>query len=153
MPGSPIGPFVGSSWRNQTMIHVETFNMSDLVALRGRSTYNECTCDRNTREPFLNRPQAHLAHKPPVFESRRMHERSRKRASLAITHKGQTTYQTIYFKHNNTNTWAKTVPGINSNRISPTVRTAGRTAPSSWLVHKSAYQAVLYLRKARNRLV
>ena len=125
MPGSPVGPFVGSSLRQQTMLHVETFNMRDRVALNGRGT-----CDRNTREPFLNRAQAHLAPKPPVFESRRMRERSRKRASLTITHNDQTTYQTIHFKHNNTNTWAKTVPGINSNGISPTSRTTGRTAPS-----------------------
>ena len=125
MPGSPVGLFVGSSWRQQTMLHVETFNMSDRVALNGRST-----CDRNTREPFLNRAQARLPPKPPVFESRRMRQRSRKRASLTITHNDQTTYQTIHFKHNNTNTWAKTVPGINSNGISPTARTTGRTAPS-----------------------
>ena len=125
MPGSPVGPFVGSSWRQQTMLHVETFNMSDRVALNGRST-----CDRNTCEPFLNRAQACLAPKPPIFESRRMRERSCKRASLMITHNDQTTYQTIHFKHNNTNTWAKTVPGINSNGISPTARTTGRTTPS-----------------------
>ena len=125
MPGSPVGPFVGSSWRQQTMLHVDTFNMSDRVALN-----DERTCDRNTREPFLNRTQDRLAPKPPVFESRRMRERSRKCASLPITHNDQTTYQTIHFKHNNTNTWAKTVPGINSYRISPTARTTGRTAPS-----------------------
>ena len=112
------------------MLHVETFNMSDRVVLNGRSTYDKRTCNRNMREPFLNRAQAHLAPKPLVFESRRMHERSRKRASLTITHNNQTTYQTIHFKHNNTNTWAKTVPGINSNRISPTATTTGRTAPS-----------------------
>ena len=135
MPGSPVGPFVGSSWRRQTMIHVETFNMSDRVTLNGRSMCDEHTCDRNTREPFLNRAQAHLAHKPPVFESRRMHERSRKYAILMITHNHQTTYQTIHFKHNNTNTWAKTVPGINLNRISPTARTTGRTAPSCQVLH------------------
>ena len=127
MPGSPVGPFVVSSWRQQTMLHVETFNMSDRVAVNGRSTCDERTCDRNTREPFLNRAQTHLV---PVFESRRMRERSRKRASLTITHNDQTTYQTIHFKHNNTNTWAKTVPRINSNGISPTARTTGRTAPS-----------------------
>ena len=68
MPGSPVGPFVGSSWRQQTMIHVETFNMRDRVALNGRSTSDERTCDRNKREPFLNRAQARLAPKPPVFE-------------------------------------------------------------------------------------
>ena len=49
-----------------------------------------------------------------------MRKRPHKRASLTITHNDQTTYQTIHFKHNNTNTWAKTVVGINSNRISPT---------------------------------
>ena len=130
MPGSPVGPFVGSSWRQQTMLHVETFNMSDRVALNGRSTCDEHTCDRNTREPFLNHVQAHLAPKLPVFESQCMRERSRKHASLTITHNDQTTYQTIHFKHNNTNTWAKTVPGINSNGTSPTARTTGRTAPS-----------------------
>ena len=106
---------------------------------------------------FLNRAQARLAPKPPVFELQRMCERSRTRASLTITHNDQTTYQTIHFKHNNTNTWAKAVPGINSNGISPTAMTKGRTAPSCqilpWLVHKPAYQAVLYLRKARNRVV
>ena len=107
------------------MLHVETFNMSEQVALNGRST-----CDRNMRGPFLNRAQARLVTKPPIFESRRMPERSCKRTSLTITHNDQTTYQTIHFKHNNTNTWAKTVPGINSNRISPTARTTGRTAPS-----------------------
>ena len=111
MPGSPVGPFVGSSWRQQTMLHVETFNMSDRVALNGRSTCDERTCDRNTREPFLNCAQARLAPKPP------------------------TTYQTIHFKHNNTNTWAKRVPGINSNGISPTARTTGRTAPSCQILH------------------
>ena len=76
-----------------------------------------------------------LAPKLPVFESRRMRERSRKLTSLTITHNDQTTYQTIHFKHNNTNTWAKTVPGINSNRISPTARTTGRTAPSCQILH------------------
>ena len=130
MPGSPVGPFVGSSWRQQAMLHVETFNMSDRVALNGRSTCDERTYDQNMREPFLNRVQACLAPKLPVFESRHMRERSHKRASLTITHNDQTTYQTIHFKHNNTNTWAKTVPGINSNGISPTARTTGRTAPS-----------------------
>ena len=68
-------------------------------------------------EPFLNRTQAHLAPKPPVFESRRMRERSRKRASLTITHNNQTTYQTIYFKHNNNITWTRTVLGNNSNQM------------------------------------
>ena len=135
MVGSPIGPFVGSSWRRQTMLHVETFNMSDRVALNGRSTFDERTCDRNTHEPFLNCIQACLAPKPPIFESRHMYERSRKCTSLTITHNNQTTYQTIHFKHNNTNTWAKTVPGINSNRISPTARTTGRTAPSCQILH------------------
>ena len=130
MPGSPVRPFVGSSWQQQTMLHVQTFNMSDRVALNGRCTCDECTSVRNTREPVLNRAPACLAPKPPVFESRRMCERSRKPASLTITHNDQTTYQTIHFKHNNTNTWTKTVPGINSNRISPTARTTGRTAPS-----------------------
>ena len=130
MPGSPVGQFVGSSWRQQTMLHGETFNISDRVALNGRSTCDERTCDRNTHEPFLNRVQALSAPKSPVFESRRMRERSHKRTSLTITHNDQTTYQTILFKHNNTNTWAKTVPGINSNGISPTTRTTGSTAPS-----------------------
>ena len=130
--------------------------MSDRVALNGRSTRDERTCDRNTHEPFLSRAQARLVPKLPVFESRRMHERSCKRASLTITHNDKTTYQAIHFKHNNTNTWEKTVPGINSNRISPTTRTTGRTDPSCQILHglhKPAYQAVLYLRKARNRLV
>ena len=135
MPGSPVGPFVGSSWRRQTMLHMETFNMSDRVALNRRSTRDECMCDQNMREPFLNCAQAHLAPKLPIFESRRMHERSHKCASLTITHNDQSTYQTIHFKHNNTNTWAKTVPGINSNRISPTARTTGRIAPSCQILH------------------
>ena len=135
MLGSSVGPFVGSWWRRQTTLHVETFNMSDRVSLNERSTSDERTCDRNTREPFLNRPQARLAPKLPVFESWRVRERSRKRASLMITHNDQTTHQTIHFKHNNTNTWAKTVPGINSNRISPTARTTGRTAPSCQILH------------------
>ena len=135
MLGSPVGPFVGSSWRRQTMLHVETFNISDRVALNGRSTRDECTCDRNTREPFLNHAQARLAPKPPVFESWRVRERPCKRTSLTITHNDQTTYQTIHFKHNNTNTWAKTVLGINSNRISPTARTTGRTARSCQILH------------------
>ena len=117
------------------MLQVETLNMSGRVALNGRSTCDERTRDRNTREPFLNRVQACLAPKPPIFESRHMREHSRKRASLTITHNDQTTYQTIHFKHNNTNTWAKTVLGINSNRISPTARTKGRTAPSCQILH------------------
>ena len=91
--------------------------MSDRVALNERSTCDERTCDRNTREPFLNRTQARLAPKPPVFESRRMRERSRKRTSLTITHNDQTTYQTIHFKHNNNNTWTRTVLGNNSNQM------------------------------------
>ena len=135
MPGSPVGQFLGSSWRRQAMLHVETFNMNDLVALNGRSTCAERTCDRNTRKLFLYRAQAHLAPKPPVFESRRMHDRSHKRARLIITHNDQTTYQTIHFKHNNTNTWAKTVPGINLNEISPTARTTGRTAYSCQILN------------------
>ena len=135
MHGSPVGPFVGSSWTRQTMLHVETFNMSDRVALNGRNTRDERTCNLNTREPVLNCAQAHLASKLPIFESRRMHERSRNRASFAITHNDQTTHQTIHFKHNNTNTWAKTVLGINSNRISPTSRTTGTTALSCQILH------------------
>ena len=130
MPGSPVGPFVGSSWRQQTMLHVETFNMSDRVALNGQITCDERMCDRNTHEPFLKCTQANLAPKPPVFELQRMRELSRKHASLTIMHNDQTTIQTIHFKHNNTNTWGKTVPGINSNGISPTARTTCRTAPS-----------------------
>ena len=91
--------------------------MSDRVALNERSTCDERTCDRNTRELFLNRAQARLAPKPPVFESRRMHERSRKRASLTITCNNQTTYQTIHFKLNNNITWTRTVLGKNSNQM------------------------------------
>ena len=117
MPGSPIGPFVGSSWRRQTMLHVEKFNMSDRVALNGRSTGDDRTCDRNTHEQFLNRAQAHLAPKLPVFESRRMRDCSHKRASLMITHNDQTAYQTIHFKHNNNITWTRTVLGHNSNQM------------------------------------
>ena len=78
--------------------------MSDRVALNGRSTCDERTCDRNTREQILNCAQAHLAPKPPVFEIRRVRGRSHKRASLMIPHNDHTTYQTIHFKHNNTNT-------------------------------------------------
>ena len=66
---------------------------------------------------FLNHVQAHLAPKPPVFESRCMRECSHKRASLAIMHNDQTTYQTIHFKHNNNITWAKAVLGNNSNQM------------------------------------
>ena len=157
MPGSPVGPFVGSSWRQQTMLHVETLNMSERVALNGQSTCDERTCDRITREPFLNRVQARLAPKPPIFELRRMRERSCKHASLTITHNDQTTYQTIHFKHNNTNTWAKTVPGINSKRDLTNCQDRRQDCSflsnSTWLVHKPAYQAVLYLRKTRNRVV
>ena len=92
--------------------------MSDRVALNRRSTTcDERTCDRNTHEPFLNSAQARLVPKPPVFESRRMHERSRKRASLTITHNDQTTYQTIHLKHNNNITWTRTVLGNNSNQM------------------------------------
>ena len=89
------------------MVRVETFNMSDLVALNVKSTCDERTWARNTHEPFLNHVQARLALKPPVFESRRMHERSCKHTSLTITHKDQTSYQSIHFKLNNTNTWSK----------------------------------------------
>ena len=91
--------------------------MSDRVAHDERSMCDECTCDRNTREPFLNRAQARLAPKPPVFESQRMRERSCKRASLMITRNDQTTYQTIHFKHNNNITWTRTVLGNNSNQM------------------------------------
>ena len=75
--------------------------MSDLVALNGQSTCDERTCDRNTRDPILNRAQARLAPKPPVFESRRMRERSRKRASLTITHNYQTTIK-LYISNTKT---------------------------------------------------
>ena len=87
--------------------------MSDRVALNGRSTCDECT----TCEPFLNRVQAHLAPKPPVFESQRMCERSHKRVSLTITQNDQTIYQTIHFKHNNNITWTRTVLENNSNQM------------------------------------
>ena len=87
--------------------------MSDRVALNGQST-----CDEHmTRKPFLNCGQARLAPKPPVFESQRMRERSRKHASLTITHNDQTTYQTIHFKHNNYIRWTRTVLGNNSNQM------------------------------------
>ena len=83
--------------------------MSDQVARNGRSMCDKRTCDQNMHKPLLNRVQAHLTPKLPVFESRCMHERSHKRACLTITHNDQTTYQTIHFKHNNNNTWSKTV--------------------------------------------
>ena len=152
MLGSPVGPFVGSSWRRQTMLHVETFNMSDRVALNGRSTRDERTCDRNTREPFLNRAQARLAPKPPVFESRCVRGRPRKHASLTMTHNDQITYQTIHFKHNNINTWAKTVKQDLTN-CQDHRHDCSFLSNSTWLVYKPAYQAVLHLRKARNRVV
>ena len=136
MPGSPVGPFVRSSWRRQMMIHVETFNMGDRVALNGRSTCDEHTCVRNMREPFLTHAQALLSPKPAIFESRRMHERSHMGASLTITHNDQTTYQTIYFKHNNNITWTRTVLGNNSNQMSPTDRTTWLLSNSTLLVHK-----------------
>ena len=79
--------------------------------------YDECMHDQKMREPFLNDAQAHLAPKLPIFESRRMCERSRKRASLTITHNNQTTYQTMHFKHNNNITWTRTVLGNNSNQM------------------------------------
>ena len=89
--------------------------MSDRVALDEQSTFNERMRDRNVREPFLNRAQAHLAPKLPVFESRHMPKRSCKRTSLMITHNDQTTYQTnyqtIHFKHNNNIAWTKNSPG------------------------------------------
>ena len=91
--------------------------MSDRVVLNGQGTCDERTCDRNTRKPFLNHAQARLAPKLPVFESRRMCERSRNRASLTVTHNDQTTYQTIHFKHNNNITWTRTVLGNNSNQM------------------------------------
>ena len=104
------------------MLHVETFNMSDRVAPNGQSTCDKRTCDRNTCEPFLNHGQARLAPKPPVFESRRMRERSRKCASHTITHNDHTTYQTIHFKHNNNITWTRTVLG--NDRIPSTTPSA-----------------------------
>ena len=91
--------------------------MSDRFALDGRRTCNECTCDRNAHEPFLNHAQAHLVPKPPVFELQRTCGHSHKCTSLAIKHNDQTTYQTIHFKNNNNITWAKTVLGINSNKM------------------------------------
>ena len=91
--------------------------MSDRVALNGRNTCDECTCDQNMREPFLSRMQAHLAPKPPIFESRRVCKRSCKRVSLMNTHNDQTTYQSIHFKHNNSITRTKTFLGNNSNQM------------------------------------
>ena len=73
--------------------------------------------DQNMCEPFLNRAQARLAPKQPIFESRHVRKRSCKCASLMITHNDQTTYQTIHFKHNNNITWTKTVLGNNSNQM------------------------------------
>ena len=107
MLGSPVGQFVGSSWRRQTMLHMETFNMSDRVALNGRSTRDERTCDRNTCEPFLNCAQARLAPKQPVLnlDTCANVPASAPASRSRITTK--TTYQTIHFKHNNTNTWPK----------------------------------------------
>ena len=131
--------------------------MSDRVALNGRSMRDERTCDRNTCEPFLNCAQARLVLKLPVFESWCVRERSHKRASLTITHNDQTTYQTIHFKHNNTNTWGKNSPG---NKFKQDLtncqdhrQDCSFLSNSTWLVHKPAYRAVLYLRKARNRVV
>ena len=91
--------------------------MSDRVALNRQSMCDGHMSDRNMHEPFLNCMQAFLAPKPPVFESRRMHERYRKRANLTIAYNDQTTYQTIHFKHNNNIIWTKTVLGNNSNQM------------------------------------
>ena len=78
-----------------------------------RQTYMQ----QNTCKPFLNCAQARLAPKLPIFELRRVRERSRKRTSLMITHNDQATYQTIHFKHNNNITWTKTVLENNSNQM------------------------------------
>ena len=75
--------------------------MSDRVALNGRSTCDERTCDRNMSKPFLNCVEARLAPKLPLFESRRMRERSRKRASLTIMYNGQTTIK-LYISNTTT---------------------------------------------------
>ena len=42
------------------MLHMEMSNMSDQVALDGRSMCDEHTCDQNAHEPFLNCVQACL---------------------------------------------------------------------------------------------
>ena len=117
MLGSPVGAFIGSSWPRDITLHVDMSKMSDRVALDGRSTCDEHTCDRNVHELFLNRAQACLVPKLSVFELRHACERSHKCASLAIMHNDQTTYQTVHFKHNNSIAWAKTVLGNNSNQM------------------------------------
>ena len=109
MLGSPVGPFIGSSWRRQTTLHVKMFNMSDQVALNGQSTCNKHTCDQNMRKMFLNCAQAHLVPKLPILESQCVCKRSRKRTRLRIMRNDQTAYQSIHFKHNNNITWTKTV--------------------------------------------
>ena len=75
--------------------------MSDRVVLNRQSTCDERMCDRNTREPFLNCAQARLAPKPPLFELRRMRQRSCKRASLTIKRNDQTTIK-LYISNTTT---------------------------------------------------
>ena len=124
--------------------------MSDLVALNGRSTCDERMCDRNTREPFLNRASL-FGPKLPVFELRRMRERSRKRASLTITHNDQTTYQTYI---SNTTT---ILHGQEQSWESFQIRCDQLTGPHGPVKFYVAgtqvrHPAVLDPRKARNRL-
>ena len=130
MTGSPVGPFVRSSWRQQTMLHVEPLNMSDRVALKGRSTCEERTCDRNTREPFLNRAQARMAPNRPYLNRDACVNVP---ASAPASRSRITTKLPIKLYISNTTTLIhgrKMVPGIYSNGISPTARTTGRTTPS-----------------------
>ena len=51
----------------QTTLHVDSSLISDRTVLDGRSTRNECTHGRNTREPLLARTRALLAPRVPIF--------------------------------------------------------------------------------------
>ena len=66
--------------------------MSDRVALDGRSTHDECTCNQNMCEPFLKHMQALSA----CFLN---HDTCNERANQRTKHGDRATYQTEHFKH------------------------------------------------------
>ena len=139
MIGSPVGPFVGSSWRRQTMIHVVTFNMSDRVALNGRTA----------RKPVwrLNCPYLNLdacANVPASAPA----SRSRITTKLLIKQYISNTTTLILGQKSPGNKFKQDLTNCQDNR-----QDCSFLSNSTWLVHKPAYQAVLYPRKARNRLV
>ena len=109
--------------------------MSNQIPLDGQSTCDEHMCNRNGRKPFLKCAQAHLMPRVPIFKLWHMQafqqaHKLKKNLAWQLNYISNQAFPT----HINNITYGKQVLD-NLNRITPTVRTTSRIAPSCQILH------------------